>query len=178
MNLFFSRSFVPDLKRSREKRASRISFVNDWKALFFCAQWPYVLLILRFILIHDIIFFHLWGMGFFLFFASDEQAIGKCGFIGIARTKSMFTLATMNDNRYKDIKVNAIFHSQKMNKSVICEIQLILQSYLTIKKDGHRLYEIVRRQNLVEHVHQNVQHDFANEQLYLAARSGLDCCTL
>ena len=65
--------------------------------------------------------------------------------ISIARIKNGFA-DTDETDCYKDLKVNVLFISQNdARRRIICEIQFLLAKYLQVKKKGHKLYQIIRR---------------------------------
>eukprot|EP01083_Nonionella_stella_P039752 108137_1 len=65
----------------------------------------------------------------------------------VARIKNGFSDVN-NDEGYRDIKLNIIFKSNVFKGvNMICEIQMILSGYLSVKKKSHKLYKIDRRRH-------------------------------
>lgn len=96
---------------------------------------------------------------------------GDGRFIGVARLKNGFL--NVDTNGYKDVKMNLIYHSTKLEKSLICEIQFILDSFVVVKKEKHRIYAIIREADAFQMIHDLVDRDFLDHSLFQAVRTGV-----
>jgi len=112
----------------------------------------------------------------------DEEIVGddetnRLGFLsGMARVKNMFEgddrQSRMEKNgTYRDIKCNAVYFSVEHDMSMICEIQFILESFLMAKKSQHRLYSIVRGQDVFEIVDAIANDDYLTNKLIVSAHN-------
>lgn len=77
-----------------------------------------------------------------------------------------------NHDGYKDVKLNVVFGSAEFGKSVITEIQFILKDFLQVKKEQHRTYSIIRKQDVFRLVDQNTTSDFTDRLIFNGARFG------
>ena len=94
---------------------------------------------------------------------------GGAGLVKIVRVKNTFSAEKAGE--YQDVKLNCVFSLAKMGGvSMIVEIQMILQEFLSVKKEGHRLYAITRQVDLFKMVFDATKGDSMDKQLYQSGR--------
>ena len=93
-------------------------------------------------------------------YISKRRSCIKC----IVRIKNDFSELPNNlkdlalkDSEYRDIKCNVLI--QHNNVRIIGEIQFVLRIMLNAKKKGHKIYQLMRKKELFEHLNQLYYQD-------------------